>query len=132
MNFARVDEIMRQAVLNHAFPAAALLVGQREKVLFRRAYGRLGYGEQEPATTEQTRFDIASLTKPLTAEIVLRMVSQRRLSLDEAMDAYWREPDLAQDPRRHLLTARLALSHRTGLPNWRADSGLVASGRAPP
>ena len=40
------------------------------------------------------------------------------------MDSAWIDPDVAGNPRHKLLTARLVLSHRTGLPNWRAASGL--------
>ncbi len=47
------------------------------------------------------------------------------LSLDEPMDRYWSDPDLSRDPRRMKLTVRMALSHRTGLPNWRDAKGLA-------
>ncbi|MEA5000197.1 MAG: serine hydrolase domain-containing protein [Candidatus Limiplasma sp.] len=119
MNFARVDEIMRQAVLNHAFPAAALLVGQREKVLFRRAYGRLGYGEQEPATTEQTRFDIASLTKPLVVgTLALRAIESGKLCLWDKLGTFVDAPEDKRD-----ITIRQLLTHTAGFPGglhlWR-------------
>lgn len=81
-------------------------------------------GRNRPATVS-TPYNLASLTKPFTAEVVLRMVAAGALSLDEPMDQYWSDPDLADDPRRIKLTARLALSHRTGFPNWRSDKGLV-------
>ncbi|WP_235513271.1 MULTISPECIES: serine hydrolase domain-containing protein [unclassified Sphingomonas] len=81
-------------------------------------------GPHRPATVA-TPYNLASLTKPLTAEIILRLVSAGRLSLDEPMDRYWSDPDLARDPRRAKLTVRMALSHRTGLPNWRDAKGLA-------
>ena len=113
-----LDPILREQRVE----SVSVALVRQGRIVALRASGTAGPNRR---ATVNTPYNLASLTKPLTAEIVLRMVSQRRLSLDEAMDAYWREPDLAQDPRRHLLTARLALSHRTGLPNWRADSGLV-------
>lgn len=83
------------------------------------------YGMQNPGVpaTAATRYDVASLTKPITAQTVLRLVSQGRISLDEPMSAFWTDPDIAADKRRLLLTPRLALSHQTGFPNWRRQTG---------
>ncbi|WP_176441836.1 serine hydrolase domain-containing protein [Granulicella rosea] len=88
------------------------------------------YGEQSPgvpATTE-TLYNVASLTKPITAEIVLRLAAQGRLSLDEPMAPVWLDPDLLgpdgqPQPWAKLLTPRLALSHQTGFANWRRMTG---------
>lgn len=64
-------------------------------------------------------FNVASLTKPVTAIIVLRLVSLGKWKLDEPLYPYYTDPDLAQDPRHRKLTTRYVLSHQTGLPNWR-------------
>ncbi|WP_367114175.1 serine hydrolase domain-containing protein [uncultured Sphingomonas sp.] len=86
------------------------------------AWGMAGPGR---AATVSTPYNLASLTKPLTAEVILRLVSAGTLSLDEPMVRYWSDPDLSRDPRRMKLTVRMALSHRTGLPNWRDAKGLA-------
>lgn len=79
------------------------------------------YGEQSPgvAAGPDTMFNVASIAKTVTAETVMRMVAAGDLSLDEPMSDHWVDPDLADDPRHRMLTPRLALTHRTGLPNWR-------------
>lgn len=59
----------------------------------------------------------------VSAEVILRLASAGRLGLDEPMAPTWLDPDLAADPRHARLTARLALSHQTGLPNWRREAG---------
>lgn len=87
--------------------------------------GAWGIAGPNRAATVSTPYNLASLTKPLTAEVVLRLVSAGKLSLDESMDRYWSDPDLSRDPRRMKLTVRMALSHRTGLPNWRTANGLA-------
>ncbi len=92
------------------------------RIVSTAAWGNAGPGR---AATVATPYNLASLTKPLTAEVVLRLVSAGKLSLDEPMDRYWSDPDLANDPRRMKLTVRMALSHRTGLPNWRDAKGLA-------
>jgi CubicO group peptidase (beta-lactamase class C family) len=87
--------------------------------------GAWGMAGPNRAATVSTPYNLASLTKPLTAEVILRLVSAGTLSLDEPMDRYWSDPDLSRDPRRMKLTVRMALSHRTGLPNWRDAKGLA-------
>lgn len=86
------------------------------------------FGEQSPGVpaTAGTRFNVASVTKTVTAETVLRLTAQGRISLDEPMAAYWTDPQIAEDPRRLELTPRMALNHTTGFPNWRF---LVRGGR---
>lgn len=85
------------------------------------------YGEQSPgvAATEGTLFNMASLTKPITAETVLRLASAGKLSLDESMSPFWLDPDIKDDPWSKLLTPRLCLSHQTGFANWRRMTGGV-------
>jgi CubicO group peptidase (beta-lactamase class C family) len=79
------------------------------------------FGEERPglAASASTRFNVASITKIVTAEVTLRLAAKGRIALDEPLAAHWSEPDLAQDPRYQLLTPRLVLTHQTGLPNWR-------------
>lgn len=85
------------------------------------------YGEQSPGVpaTTNTLYNIASMTKPITAEIVMRLASAGKLSLDEPMSAFWIDPDIKNDPRQRLLTPRLGLTHRTGFPNWRRETNKV-------
>ena len=79
------------------------------------------YGEQSPGVpaTERTLYNLASLTKPISAELVLRLASKGALSLDEPMFPYWVDPDVKDHPWARQLTPRLCLSHQTGFKNWR-------------
>ena len=79
------------------------------------------YGEQSPGVpaTRKTLYNLASLTKPITAETVSRLASAGKLSLDESMSPFWLDPDIKDDPWSKLLTPRLCLSHQTGFANWR-------------
>jgi CubicO group peptidase (beta-lactamase class C family) len=77
-----------------------------------------------PPATDKTLYSVASLTKPITAEVILRLASDGKLSLDEPISAYWTDPDVKDNPWSKLLTARLCLSHQTGFPNWRTKDGL--------
>jgi CubicO group peptidase (beta-lactamase class C family) len=82
------------------------------------------FGEQSPgvAATTATMFNVASLAKPITAEVAMRLVSAGKFSLDESVSDSWIDPDIANDARHKKLTPRLLLSHQTGFPNWRFQS----------
>lgn len=86
--------------------------------------------DKQPATRD-TLFNIASMTKPVTAELVMRLAQAGRIGLDEPMAAVWMDPDIAGDARARRLTPRLALSHQTGLPNWRPENRRLVFAREP-
>ena len=84
-------------------------------------------GEQSPgvSATDKTLYNIASLTKPIVAETILRLASHNKLQLDESIYPYWVDPDIKNNPWNKLLTPRLCLSHQTGFPNWRRMTNNV-------
>ena len=87
--------------------AAVALVGTREEILIEEAVGEV------PAGTA-TRFDYASVTKPLMATLALVLDDQGVLPLRTRIGEVW--------PRAHERLARRPLSdllrHRSGLAGW--------------
>lgn len=79
------------------------------------------FGELKKGVTApyNTLFNVASLTKPVTAIVALKLVSSGKWDLDEPLYKYWTDPDIAKDPNHKLLTTRIILSHQTGFSNWR-------------
>src|SRR5271155_5814199 len=71
------------------------------------------------AVDRQTIFDAASLSKPLFAYAVLRLVDAGKLALDTRLSLH--APDYVTDDRRAAaVTVQHVLSHTSGLPNWRS------------
>ncbi len=128
---AMIPLVARPVESDHKQAITALLSDTRvASVSFARISGGKtvlteAYGEQSPGVpvTPSTLYNIASLSKPISAEVVLRLASEGKLSLDEPMSKDWTDPDIAADPRAKLLTPRLALDHQTGFPNWRRETG---------
>jgi len=86
------------------------------------------YGDQIPGgppANENTLYNVASLTKPITAEVILRLASAQKLSLEEPIWRFWIDPDIKDNPWNKLLTPRLCLSHQTGFTNWRYQTKNV-------
>ena len=86
--FARAAEILLQGILDRAFPAASVEVGRADGPLWRRAFGTLTYEPDAPDTTDDTVFDLASLTKVIaTTTLVMRAVDDGALTLDDPVRA---------------------------------------------
>lgn len=98
-------------------PALGLGVIENGKLQQVKVFGTIKPGISAPYNTI---FNVASLTKPVTALVALRLVSLGKWNLDEPLYGYWTDPDIAKDPRNKKITTRLILSHQTGLPNWRS------------
>jgi CubicO group peptidase (beta-lactamase class C family) len=72
-----------------------------------------------------TVFEAGSLGKPVFAYCVLQLCREGILNLDVPLDEYLPAPCVLDDPRSRLITARRALSHTTGLPNWRRTGEIL-------
>ena len=105
---------------SYKVPSLAVAYIRDGRVAWTRVHGLQSEGV---AATEGTLYNVASLTKPVFAEMVLRLVAANRMSLDEPLATLWVDPDVADDPRHRALTPRIVLSNRTGFPNWRTDRG---------
>lgn len=81
-----------------------------------KVFGEITKGVSAPYNTI---FNVASLAKPVTAMIALKLVSSCKWNLDEPIYKYWTDPDITHDPYTKKLTTRHILSHQTGFPNWR-------------
>ena len=68
-----------------------------------------------------TIFQAASLSKPVLAYIVLKMVQRGEITLDQPLFEILENPRIADGKWAKLITPRLVLSHQTGLPNWGGD-----------
>ncbi len=102
-----------------------------EKV-YSRAFGFANLPAGQPLRTDTELYG-ASLSKVVFAVLVMKLVEQGVIDLDTPLQEYLDEPlwenqgeswhedlaDLRDDPRYQRITARMSLSHTTGLPNWR-------------
>jgi len=80
-----------------------------------------GYADKENSVKvdANTIFEGASLSKPLFAFFFMQAVEDGMIDLDTPLYQYYPLEDLMYDIRFKKLTARMILSHTSGLPNWR-------------
>jgi N-acyl-D-amino-acid deacylase len=78
---ASFDRTMREFLQKHRVPGAALAVTDQGRLVYARGYGYADVAAREPATATNL-FRIASISKPITAVAILKLVEEKRLELD--------------------------------------------------
>lgn len=111
-----IPELMRKG----GVPGLALAVIREGKASWVHGFGVKDTKTGQPVT-EDTVFEAASLSKPVFAYGVLKLVEQGKLGLDVPLTTYLPKPYIPGDERLARITTRIVLSHRTGFPNWRGD-----------
>jgi len=110
-----INEIDRLLKENHV-PALGIGIIENGKLTKIEVYGTVDKYKTAPYNTI---FKVASLTKPIFALTVLKIIDKGWLDLDEPLYKYWIDPDIENDKRHMKLTPKLILTHQTGFPNWR-------------
>ena len=112
----RVRQLLEAGVAEGAYPAAVLEVGREQGVSWRHAAGRLTYEPGAAAASEETVFDLASLTKVIvTTTLAMQLVDRQALRLSDPVSSWlpgWRGRDRAHVRVRDLL------EHCSGLTAW--------------
>lgn len=121
------DTLNILAQRHHVCAVAVAVIKNRKLASIDLATGCL----PAPTLTADSVFQAASLSKPVFAYAVLKLVAQGKLALDAPVVKYLpqgyrhqfnalkTEPsDLVTDPRLAAVTVRMVLNHTAGLPNW--------------
>ncbi len=103
---ARIEVLKEQG----HFPGVALAVMRKGKPVHIGTYGMANIGHSVPVTT-QTVFELASLTKQMTALAVMTLVKDGRLNLDDRLVDYVEDAPEAWAK----ITVDELLAHRAGL-----------------
>jgi CubicO group peptidase (beta-lactamase class C family) len=124
-NFAAQDDrfrsafgILEKAISARAFPACSLAVTFRGELVARKALGRFTHDPASPEVTTASLFDLASLTK-VVATTAMAMILYERGLLDLEAPVTAIVPEFAGvNSRRHEITLRMLLAHKSGLPAY--------------
>jgi CubicO group peptidase (beta-lactamase class C family) len=88
-----------------------VLFAEKGEVIFGKAYGYANLKTKDSLTLESA-FQLASVSKPITALAVLILKEEGKISLDDSISKFIPELPYPGITIRHLLT------HRSGLPNY--------------
>jgi len=133
-NEERLDAI-KAAMTEFAVPGVGIAVLEDGEVAWEGSFGLANIDTGAPIKSN-TLFQAASLTKPVFAYVVMRMVEEGAIGFDDRLADYFRPHDLADNEWNRMITVRHVLTHKTGFPNWRPDSpedeGLLLEGKFEP
>ncbi len=108
-----IDDIVQEGLEQDKMPGCVVIVGRREGIAFRRAYGFRQLQPEKIVMTVNTVFDLASLTKPIaTATSVMALIQQGKLDPNATVATYL--PEFAQNGKE-TITIRHLLTHTGGL-----------------
>ena len=122
--------IMDTLLENYSVPAISIATIHKGKIDWARAYGVRKFGNPKKVDS-LTLFQAASISKPVSAVVALRMVDKGMLTLDEDVNnklQSWKVP-LTEFTKNEPVTLRQLLSHSAGLsmhgvPEFEADAEI--------
>jgi CubicO group peptidase (beta-lactamase class C family) len=109
-------------------PAAAVMVGRRDRALPPACFGRQRLAPGGPPLRDDAIFLVASITKPVVAMGALLLVERGLLALGDRVEQYL--PAFGR-AGAHQVTIRNLLTHTSGLPDMLPDNVALRAANAP-
>ena len=114
--FSRAFDILRQAIADHAFPAASIAVTHQGKLIALKAFGHFTYESDSTKVVPETIFDLASVSK-VVATATMAMILWEGGFLDLEAPIVGIVPEFSSPgDRRNAITIRMLLAQSSGLP----------------
>lgn len=108
----RIDALMAEAIKKKATPGGQILVARNGKIVFNRNYGYQTY-DSLVAVSNQTIYDLASITKvAATTQVLMYLQERDLLNMDADIGTYL--PEVRGTNKEHLII-RDILTHQSGL-----------------
>ncbi|HEX3027752.1 MAG TPA: serine hydrolase domain-containing protein, partial [Clostridia bacterium] len=108
----KLDSVIRKYVKESKF-SGSVLVEKNGNILLNEGYGYAKKYLGRVRNTPETKFLLGSITKTFTAEAVLQLIEEKKLSLDEKVTKYLPEYTGWKD-----ISIRQLLNHTSGIPNY--------------
>ncbi|MBP9209809.1 MAG: serine hydrolase [Saprospiraceae bacterium] len=111
----QIDQIAWSLIAAGAAPGCQIAVTRNNKIVYLKSFGHLAWDSLQ-AVTDQTIYDVASLTKVCcTAPVMLQLEDQGKLSFSDRYADYF--PEFGAGDKHHLRFRDVFL-HQGGLPAW--------------
>ena len=108
-----IASIVKKEIRAGRIPGAVIIVGNRDKKIFRQAFGYRSTRPKKLPMRVNTVFDLASLTKVIaTTTAVMKLVEDGKLSIQDPVSEYW--PEFGSNGKEEI-TVRNLLTHYSGM-----------------
>jgi CubicO group peptidase (beta-lactamase class C family) len=117
-----IETLTPQLINELKVPGVSISLIQNKEIAWSKCFG-VSDASLKTEVTDKTMFEACSMSKPVFAYLVLKLVEQGKLELDKPLNDYLPEKFICEDedyPKQ--ITARMILSHTSGFPNWRKGS----------
>lgn len=115
-NFNDIDSIIINSIENRIFPGAQLLIGDKIEVIYYKNYGKFTYDDNAPSVSNESMFDIASLTKVVAAtSAIMNLYYSGEINLSDKIGKYI--PGINNSDKEQIEIINLLL-HNSGLKAW--------------
>lgn len=121
VNIAAFNAKVNQLMKDVGVPGLSLAVINNNRVVFFNTYGYKQLANKS-LVDKETIFEACSLSKSFLVFATHRLADEGKLDLDKPMYQYLPYPALEHDARYKLITARMVLSHSSGLENWKFEN----------
>ena len=117
-NPSELERFILDGMKEAKVPGLAAAVVKKDKVIWTGAYGWANREQKIPVSNE-TLFQVASVSKPITACVVMQLVEQGKLSLDGDVNEVLPFPVRNPKHPKISITLRHLLTHTSGIrDNW--------------
>jgi CubicO group peptidase (beta-lactamase class C family) len=106
----KIDELI-QPIAQKGLFSGVVVASQNGTILYEKAFG-MANAELKVANTTGSRIGVASITKPMTAIILARLIEEQKLGLDDKLTKFI--PDF---PNGDKITVGMLSQHRAGIPH---------------
>jgi len=114
----KLERLTPQLMKDLHVPGVAISVIRHHELAWSRGFG-VADAARGAAVSDKTAFEACSMSKPIFACLALQLAEQGKLDLDRPLGDYLPEEFFNADDYAKLITARMILTHTSGLPNWR-------------
>ncbi|MDH7444382.1 serine hydrolase domain-containing protein [Aquimarina sp. 2201CG14-23] len=118
-----LNQYIQKAMDSIKIPGISIAIVNKNDIVYHKTFG-IANTETKKPVDKQTIFEGASLSKPLFAYFLMKMVEKGALDLDKSIYPYLKsmftEGVIAPESLTayKTLTPRIILSHGSGIPNW--------------
>lgn len=111
-----LDTRIEEAISTHHTPGFNIGIIANGRLLIQKSYGVMNVASGNK-TKENTRYQVASITKTFVAALAAKLVASNKVNLDTPINQYL--PDVTFHPSINLdkMTLRNLLTHHSGLPS---------------
>jgi len=121
---SKLDSLTPKLMTEYSVEGVSVSIIRNGQISLNRYFG---YSDVESARKidEFTVYRAASLGKPIFAYIVVMLAKDGIIDLDVSLYSYFNQRAVKDDARSEKITARMVLSHSSGLPNFDITSSDI-------